>query len=291
MVSLEERSAYIAQLRGEGIPGFFIDLLESKQVVPPALIQSDTRSLACNIFAFVRSNDMARCSELYGVLARRKPSKETEWIYNDYFIFSILCAVKKFNLPFGWLKEILSLRGSVVDEEKRYINDSFKNILAGNVNIRGDYHQISLVYQFITEAEEYDEGRINKMFRHLWRSSFPFFNSTFLNIVSLKAIEIAFESKSMGNPDKLYSTDKFIKQFLAKTATVANTTAYIMYYTVIGLLIVAALYYPEEKYIKMILSVLALFGVGISNYSDLRKKFAQHLTVKLRTVLGYSSKE
>ena len=269
--------------------GFFIDILDGNEPVPPTLVQSDTNSLACNILSIVVANDKTRFLALYDVLSQRKPSRETEWIYNDYFIFSVLCAVKKFDLSPIWLREILTLRDTVTDEEKRNISFTFKNILAGNVNIRGDYHQVSIVYQYITKQEEYDEIRINKMFSHLWRSEFPFFDSTFLNLVSLKAVEIAFKCKLLVDPDKLNASNKFTHQFLQRTAKIANLTASILYLLIIALLIIATLYYSENKYIKGLLTVIALFGVGLSSYNGLKKKLAQYLTIKLRSLLGYDA--
>jgi hypothetical protein len=133
---------------------------------------ADSNSIACNVFYFVRQTDEVRCQEIYKQLLSRKPNKETEWIYNDYLVFSLVCAVKKFALPSEWVRQLLALRATQ-DEEKQRLNATLNNILAGNLNSREDYHQVSVVYQVITGEQAPDEPGSTRCLTSCGATLFP----------------------------------------------------------------------------------------------------------------------
>ncbi|MCB2380359.1 hypothetical protein LGH70_22395 [Hymenobacter sp. BT635] len=289
MVSLEAKSAYMAPLLESPMPHFFVGILyDQPDLQPPRLQLADSNSLACNVLHFVRHAEAVPCRELYQQLQGRKPNKESEWIYNDYLVFSLVCAVKKFALPSEWVRQLLSLRASH-DEERQKLNATLRNILAGNLNNREDYHQVSLVYQVLTGEQVPDETRLNKMFKFLWRQPFPFFTSPFLNLISLKALELAFNSKGMLNPEQFFAAEQFTERFLLRTRRIA---AFVVTVPVLALVVslgVATVRYPENGWVKLALLLTSAFGVDVLGaFSGLRDKLRGIATGALRRALGYS---
>ena len=199
MVSLEAQSTYWQPLRANAFTSFFLDFLDEKPgLVAPVLNASDTLNTASNLLVYVRQADAAAASQLYQKLSARQTRPDSEWIHNDYFVFALVCAVRKFQLDSQWLRQLLHHRPSS-EHEQRLINKTFDNIIAGNYNAREDYHQISVVCQLITHQEQFEVERIHKMYAYLWRHPFPYFESEFLNILSLRAIKGAFEAKGLLN--------------------------------------------------------------------------------------------
>ena len=271
------------------MPQFFVDIInDAAQLQPPKLQLADSNSIACNVFHFVRHADEVRCQELYQQLLSRKPNKETEWIYNDYLVFSLVCAVKKFALPSEWVRQLLALRATQ-DEEKQRLNATLSNILAGNLNSREDYHQVSLVYQSLTGEQVPDEARLNKMFNFLWRRPFPFFTSPFLNLISLKAVELAFHRKGLLNPEQFFATEQFTARFLRRTRRLAALLVSVPVVLVIVGLVIATIRYPNNAGVKIVLLLMSVFGVDVlASISGMRDKLRTLTTTGLRRALGYS---
>lgn len=271
------------------MPHFFVGILnDSAQLQPPALQLADSNSIACNVFHLVRYTDEARCRELYQQLQSRKPNKETEWIYNDYLVFSLVCAVKKFALPGEWVRQLLALRATQ-DEEKQRLNATLGNILAGNLNSREDYHQVSLVYQLLIGEQAPDETRLNKMFKFLWRRPFPFFTSPFLNLISLKALELAFHRKGLLNPEQFFATEQFTSRFLHRTRRLAALLVSVPVILLIVGLVIATVRYPNNAGVKVVLLLMSVFGVDVlASVSGLRDYLRTRTTAALRRALGYS---
>lgn len=289
MVSLEAKSVYLAPLLESPMPRFFVGILyEQSDLQPPKLQMADSNSLACNVLYFVRCAEETQCRELYQQLQERKPNKETEWIYNDYLVFSLVCAVKRFALPSTWVRQLLTLRISQ-DEEKQRLNVTLGNILAGNLNSREDYHQVSLVYQMLTGEQVPDEIRLNKMFKFLWRRPFPFFTSPFLNLISLKALELAFNSKGLLNPEQFFATEQFTGRFLHRTQRLAALVVTVPVVALVLVLAVATVRYPNNGWVKLGLALTSAFGVDvIGSFSGLRDKLQTPVTTAIRRAFGYS---
>ena len=289
MVSLEAKSAYMAPLLESPMPRFFVGVLyDQPDLQPPKLQLADSNSLACNVLHFVRNADEAPCRELYQQLQGRKPNKESEWIYNDYLVFSLVCAVKKFALPSEWVRQLLALRASQ-DEEKQRLNTTLNNILAGNINNREDYHQVSLVYQMLTGEQAPDETRLNKMFKFLWRQPFPFFASPFLNLISLKALELAFNRKGLLDPEQFFAAEQFAGRFLRRTRSLASIVVTVLVLALVLSLAIATVRYPTNGWVKLGLVLTSAFGVDVlASFSGLRDKLRDIATKALRRAFGYS---
>lgn len=289
MVSLEAQAAYWQPLRANSFTSFFLEFLDGKAgLTPPALNASDTLNTASNLLIYVQQGDSAAATALYQKLSARQARPDSEWIHNDYFVFALVCAVRKFQLNSQWLRQVLHHRPSS-EQEQRLINKTFDNIIAGNYNAREDYHQISVVCQLVTHQEQFDVERLHKMFAYLWRNPFPYFESEFLNILSLRAIKGAFEAKGLLNPEEFFAAEKFTQRFLTRTSRLATILVTASVLTLILSLAIATFRYPNNIWVKGALSLSAVFGVDVlASFSSLRGYLQKIVTKALRHFFGYS---
>lgn len=289
MVSLEAKAAYWQPLRANAFTSFFLDFLDEKEgLTPPALNASDTLNTASNLLIYVQQGDAAAATALYQKLSARQARPDSEWIHNDYFVFALVCVVRKFQLNSQWLRQLLHHRPSS-EQEQRLINKTFDNIIAGNYNAREDYHQISVVCQLVTHQEQFDVERLHKMFAYLWRQPFPYFESEFLNILSLRAIKGAFEAKGLLNPEEFFVAEKFTQRFLTRTRILATVLVTVPVLILIVGLAVATFRYPNNYWVKGGFGLAAAFGVDVlASFSSFQGYLRKIVTTALRRALGYS---
>lgn len=287
MVSVDEQSEYWKLLRANTFTCFFLDFLDAiPSLQPPPLNASDTLNSASNLLVYVRQGDASAAISLYQRLTARQAWPNSEWVHNDYFVFSLVCAVRKFQLDSRWLRSLLLHRPNV-DQEQRLINKSFDNLIAGNYNAREDYHQVSMVCQLIVGEMQFDPERLHKMFAYLWRHPFPYFESEFLNIVSLRAIRLAFEAKGLQNPEQRFIAEQFAHQFRAKVSNISKAVIYPLYFLMVAVLALGAGFYAENTYVKTGLGVLAALGLGASAIADVRKWLIERTEKLIKRMFGY----
>lgn len=287
MVSLEAQAAFWLPLRANTFIDFFLDFLDGKTtLVPPALNPSDTLSAAVNLLVYVRNDDQAAATSLYQTLVARQVYPNSEWIHNDYFVFALVCAVRKFHFESQWVRQVIHARPNV-ESEKRQTNRTFENLIAGNYNAREDYHQISVVCQLITHQECFDNERFHKMFAHLWRHPFPFFESDFLNIISLRAIRAVFEAKGLLDPTQRFVAEQFATKFLSRVVLLSRVLVYPLYTTAIVALITGAAVWAENPFVKNSLGTLAALGIGAATFAQCRDWALTKVQSGLKKLFGY----
>lgn len=286
MVSLEAKAEYWKPLRATPLVCFFIDFLDG-QPTPSlgTLDPADNEGAVQHLLTSVRSNDRTTAVALYQKLSTRRLRPDTEWVHNDYLIFALVCTVRKFQLDDSWLRQVIRLR-PVDEAEKRLVNKTFENILAGNYSAREDYHQISVVFQLLTGQEQADAERFNKMLSYLWRHPFPWFDSEFMTIVSMRAIRAAFEAKGLLNPEQRFASDQFAERFLSRVKRLSELMAWAVFVGVVSLLVVLNVKYAESPIVKIGLTVVTVLTL-IGSLTDLRKQIGVWSEQLLRKLFGY----
>ncbi|MET7253999.1 hypothetical protein [Dyadobacter fermentans] len=222
MVHLEERYLYINRLKESQVLKPLVTEILSDGVIETLTESYEANSVALNLLIFVKNEDRVSAMTLYDVFSKRRPTKETHWVYDDFVLFALVCTVRKFSLSTEWLKGVLELTittGSNIDKTVRH---TFNNLLSGNLLGNDDFYQISIVCQKLTGQLFVDNLKVDTMLKDLWTKNFPFFESDFLNVISLKAIEIAFESKGILSPIEFFEGVKFSGFFRERVDSVAN---------------------------------------------------------------------
>jgi hypothetical protein len=286
MVHLETKYEYLEKCKEDIQVKNLVNQILKEESIPIIVDQNNASIVAVNLITCIKKNDREMALEIYTQFAKRKPTRESHWIYDEFVVFALLCTVCKFSFDTIWIRDVIHFSSQTRTPELQTINTTFLNILNGNFNVKQDYHQISLVCQHLIKNESYDLERVNKMFAKLWNLPFPFFESTFLNIISIRAIEISFAIKGLLSPQNYFDHQYFIERFFNRTEVAAKICSW---FTL--LVSAAALYYllwkvnvTNEKLTSFIISVT---GVGVAAIFGLRKKMQDNVTVYLRKIFGY----
>jgi len=293
MVHIEIQYEYLKKIRQSPEISPLIDIIinESKSAVFQNN-NSNAFSVAYDLFVCVQNNRRDKAIEIYDSFSKRHPSKETPWVYNEFVLFSLICAINKFNLDKKWLESVLDLQGQSTDEERRIILSSFRNILAGNFNVKQDFHQISLVCQHYIGLQNYQVDRIDKMIKNLWLKDFPFHSSDFLNVISLKAIQIAFDSKGLLSPQEFQDSKVFVNKFVKRTEIIGKVIVWLVLLSVFSILVAVGWHYYNSQDNKSVWSRIMNFatgtlGVGVIAIFTLRKKIEGIVIKFIRVIFGY----
>lgn len=291
MVYLEEQSTFLQRLKGSPLAPLLNEILY-EQVADHSLETHNANDVATNLIICVKTGNKAHAKQIFTQFSKRQYNKDSHWIYDNFIVFCIVCAVHKFKLNADWIIGVINLTYSKANLTDKRIKDSFKNILAGNYNSKGDYHQISLVYQFLAKDEMLDNDRLNEMYVELWEATFPFTEDDFLNVISLKAIEIAFLKKALLNPHEFILMNHFVPIFKRRTEIFANILSWIL----IALITIGSFYmlwllfeksttYPLLS--KALFFLLSISGFGVSIFWGWKKGLSKFILIVVNKTFGY----
>lgn len=287
MVHLDLKYEYLNNLKRSDVVAILIDELLYDRTGPIDSTSSEASEVAIALYRCVRKNEKDFANDIYIRFSKRQPTKESHWIYDEFVMFALCSAVLRFNLDKTWLTKVLSLCPNTGSEQTK-IYDSFRNVLSGNLNTNGDFYQISLVYQHLSGTYSYKSTLVDKMFEEFWKLEFPFYESSFLNIVSLKAIGIALQLKSVLTPDELAHSQSFIKFFLIRTNIISNS---ITIFLIVGILTGACIGYWKLNivYPNIFTFGTAISGIGLFSILAKRKLINGWLNKKIRHFFGYQN--
>lgn len=293
MVYIEQQSGYLRQFDDLPIAPILSEILKQEE----GRFSDDIHNagdLALNLLISLKSNDKESALKYYTIFNKRQPTKDSHWIYDNYVLFAIVCVVRKFNFDTQWIRNVIDISYNGADSANKKIKDTFKNILAENYNAKGDFHQISLVYQYLANDGHYQNEAINKMFHHLWLKTFPFFEEDFLNVLSIKAIEIAFMKKALLTDREFYYLNGFVPIFNARADFIARIFSRLI---IVGLM--AFVFYvlwklnnSEKDYplaVKTIVFLSSFSGVGVLAVWGWKSNLASFFRTFINKLFNYKA--
>lgn len=279
MVYLEHKTLFLKRLNDSPLQPLFTEIYSNK-IGEFTDGSTDAGDLALNLLIAVKAGDKVKAEKLYTNFSKRQPTKDSHWVHDHYVLFCIVAAVTKFGFNSTWISNVINLSLSFANPVDKSIRETFKNLLAGNCNAKNDLHQISLVYQFLSKDEHYHDEHINRMFHELWLKPFPFFDDDFLNLISLKAIEVAFVKTGLLSKREEYYLKHFIPVFNRKTEFLSNSLAWF-----IIIIIVVGIFYGLYRlngmetdfpaYVKPLFFVISISGVGVLGILGWKKTIAK----------------
>jgi hypothetical protein len=233
MVSLENKNNYISQLIGQTGTRAFAEWISGLPLKAP-MLSSFTRADDISYAAMysVQGNCRDLFEKVYASLCRRRPEKDSNYIFNDILIFSTICGVLKYKIDRTWLKEACKLRLTSPDTEVHDITQAYGEILEGNLDGPTHCPEIAVACSFLIGAKGLGDAVLNRAYDRITKPSFPPYNSLFLNAIAIKAFDIIVKSKTISNQTEYEHLFGLNKAFESKSILVAKMVWWVIFVSV-----------------------------------------------------------
>lgn len=266
MVSLEIRNSYISQLIGQTGTCEFAKWLSGLPLEKPKSDRfTDASEISHAAMYSVQGNHRDLFAKVYESLCRRKPEKESPYIFNDILIFSTMCGVLKYKMEGSWLMEACKLRLNSSDAEVQEITQAYCEILKGNLYGTTHCPEIAVTCSYLVEEKGPDELLLKRTYNRIAKPSFPPYNSIFLNAIAIKAFDVIVESKTISNQTEYEHLLGLNKIFESKSILVANIIWLVVFAVVV---LISVLYLSGglsdliKEGLNRLSSLKSVFGVG-----------------------------
>jgi hypothetical protein len=218
MVLIEERTGYLRKFEEGNDFCFLREFLLQNQVEK---LTPESSVVHKALFA-IASNSISPIKDVLEDYAAKSPTSESQFIYKDLIIFLFICVTKKFGLEQGWLLRFVENRKSEEDE-KNSITRTFQNLLKENLESKDNYFEIVIVYKDILGFADESEVILNETYLTLSQKTFPFYDSDFLNLIALKAIDLIVQKKGLQNYNEYKSLKDFSDKFENRIKQISTT--------------------------------------------------------------------
>ncbi len=223
MVFIEEKSTYLQKFERGNDFCFFKEYLQKKQIELP----TENSSLVSKLLYALAFSEISLVSKLVEENSAKTPTPDSPYIYKDLQIFLFICATKKFGLEQDWILKFVENRRSE-EQEKNSITKTFQNLLEDNLISKDNYFEIVIVYKSIIEVEDPVETTLNEAYDKLSNMEFPYYNSDFLNLIAIKAIDLIILSKGLTNFRNFRKLLEFAEKFDKRIKQVATGFFYLI---------------------------------------------------------------
>lgn len=268
MVSLIARSEYIQQFESDEYSLAFVDFLLNKKVsIDSNLTLSNANDATVYALSAIQKNSSNLFLEAYEQIKHRKPKPDSDWIYNDILLFALTVGVCKFKLDEKWLLEILDLRIVQTDDEKKLIAQTLIDTLKKNFDSINNYPPLMLVIKYLLDLPPGDTLYVNSVYEELIQKSFPYSKAAFLNLISIKALDIILMSKGVIDWERQKATMEFINRYEQRIHQIATILWGLLVIVIVGLSARFLYFYltatsQQADIFSRILAVLPFLGLG-----------------------------
>lgn len=181
----------------------FIDFLFGRPVpvpVSPDFTNAHTASLAT--FAALQNADEDLFQRAYSELSRRPPKAESPWLLNDPLIYGLVLGCVRFGADRSWLETVLKFRIQHSTGEPHDTASTFGDILAENWKSEANMRPLILVSKHLLGYDTSDPTLLNSVYQTVAGTTFPYFQSSFLNAIYLRSFDVVIVSKAPEDPQR-----------------------------------------------------------------------------------------
>lgn len=285
MVLIEERSSYLQKFEEGNDFCFLRDFLLKKKVEKLTQESSVVHKL---LFA-IASNNTSPIKEIFEDYSAKNPTSESQYIYKDLIVFLFICATKKFRLDQSWLHKFVGQRKSE-EEEKISITRTFENLLKDNLASKDNCFEIVIVYKNILGVTEENEAILNETYEGLSKKTFPFYESDFLNLIALKAIDLIVTTKGVTTFRPYMSLQKFAARFDKRIKQLSTALFFLIFAGILSIqsYVVYKYFWGDEnqsKVMEKILSAFAYAAIGTIGFGT-KKVVEDFFQKRLKNFFG-----
>jgi hypothetical protein len=299
MVSLISRSEYIRQFESDEYSAILINFLLSKEIsIDISIVPSNANDVSIRALSAIQKDDQKLFSNVFEYINKRKPKSDSDWINNDILLFALSLGVCKFKLDKKWLLEVLEIRTAHSHDENKLVAQTFIDVLQSNFDNANNYQPLMLVLKYFLDVSLGDESYINTIYQELTHNNYPYFKTSFLNLIALKAFDIILESKGMIDLEKQKATIEFVNSFSKRVCQIATIFWLLLFAIVISINIWFLYFYltiigpKQAEIINRILTFLPFLGIGgglIVPTLTYRKKIIHFFEKPFHWFYGYKS--
>ncbi len=194
MVLIERRLDIISRINESPILIAFNNLLLGESIyIPDSENLSEIDKIYYNTLIAFQTNNKSLFEEYYNIKRKSNPNKESPppFVNNDFFIFSLLIGIIKFNIDKTWIQNVLSIRN------RTPITITFENILSEDYISKSNLKEIILIYLYLNKNENLTNDLLTNTYQHISNNTEQIFNekNDFYILCSLRAYDLIIEQK------------------------------------------------------------------------------------------------
>jgi hypothetical protein len=186
-------------------------------------------------------------------------------------LLALAIGVVKFGSDASWLSNALRTRVQNTEGESQLIARTLLDAVNGNFDSTNNHGPLLIVVKHILDMPLGSPQHVNSTYRQLTESPFPPHESSFLNLVSLRAVDAIVLSKELGDLEQHLAIDRFLASFDVRIEQIA----YVLWVVLIVAVTAATAYFgylylnvpkqergPFETFLTL-LPLLGLPGAGV----------------------------
>jgi len=279
MVSLTDKYAYYAYLKDKPKLFSFFQFINKQNIKAAVTTElNEIDNVYFELLQAISGNNKMEFEKVYINFSKRKPSTDSVWIHNDFFIFLIMIGITSYGIDKTWALEALSVRPNANDLYQS-VNKTLHNILVGAFEHDDNICSVVIVFLDICNRPQLPSDKLNGIFKTI--SSNPAIvesNNDFIIMATLRAYELIIESKESVDSKAVLS----LKIFRAKFKKRAILFGQMVYTIAIALVIFTVIrlmrkYTGVKDYVSDIGAVFQLLGLSMFIFAKYILKYIQKL--------------
>lgn len=282
MVSLEERSSYLIQVKANPKLQGFYDLLYGKAIATPSINTIEIDEIYYGVLGAILHRKKTDFQKLYSRISKRIVEKDSPspFIYDDGLIFAIIVGVKLFDEDKTWIRNVVSVRSMSP------MTTTFVHLLDDDFLSKSNLAEVVIPFLELTQQLSGHEQILDNSYSKI-SSNIDLFSNTnhFFIIMTLRSLDVIVQSKSSnaGDFERLKTFElKFVTRVGYLSIALYNVLLFAFIYGCIkGLALVPAF----KDRLNDFALVISVIGTSFSNLFSIFKDKMKSLILAL---LGYT---
>jgi len=284
VVPLEIKNNYISSLSKTDKIEVFRRLIFDESInLNKEGIDDELTEIICEMIESIQLNQRENFLKYYSKKSNSQPSKDSRapFIYDDFFVFTVLVGLFKFNIEKKWIEKILEVR----NENSRTI--TFKNLIDGNfINTNNEY---DIIYCFLRliQPTEITNNLANETFKQVNKNIDLFDKQDYFKILcSIKAYEDIILHKEIPSGSEIFLLRQFNEKFQKRikiTDWIIRSLIWFLLFTFLFLVFTelefSGLFLEKFNFATRVIAIIGLSQ--FTNFTPMLKNISEKLTFRL----------
>lgn len=286
MVSLIDRTNYFKTILSSDTNKYFYDFICKKSI--NINIDKNLNETEKYFYIFINSfiqNDKKIFEKNFIELSTRKPNIDCAWIYNEQFIFTLICGIRKFAINKDWINEVIQTRSSD-NEHLQQLNITYKNIINDNINSLDNLFEIVIVFSDLLNQPLLTNQLLNQTYLKISNNiNLLDIKNDFFNLISIRAYDLIIVNKDTPDSIKISELKNFELVFIKRINIISDIVCILIFIGIIfcGYWIISINEWLKEPF-YIITGILSFLGISL-----LFSKVSKRVKNLLFLILGYKN--